>query len=210
MLSGMDEPTRTHPPLTTDVVPAGLLARRGQGPLPRALRTVVSTLHGLGIVIGHAFHARDTVQYPEEIVYLPPRYRGRIVLSRDPSGAERCVACYLCAVACPVDCIALQATEDETGRRYPEWFRINFSRCIFCGFCEDACPTYAIQLTPDVEMSEYERPNMVYEKEDLLIGGPGKYHDYDFYRVAGLAIGGKGKGEAACEAPPVDVHDLLP
>jgi len=59
-------------------------------------------------------------------------------------------------------------------------------------------------------MCEYERPNMVFEKEDLLIAGPGKYHDYDFYRVAGLAIGGKDKGEAQREAPPVDVHGLLP
>ena len=206
----MDAPPPTHPPLTTDVVQAGRLARRGQSLAPRIVRTVVSTLQGLGAVIGHAFHRRDTIQYPGEMVYLPPRYRGRIILSRDPAGEERCVACYLCAVVCPVDCIALQATEDESGRRYPAWFRINFSRCIFCGFCEDACPTYAIQLTPDVEMCEYERPNMVYEKEDLLIAGPGKYHDYDFYRVAGLAIGGKGKGEAEREAPPVDVHSLLP
>ena len=57
----------------------------------------------------------------------------------------------------------------------PEFFRINFSRCIFCGFCEEACPTYAIQLTPDFEMGEYDRQNLVYEKEDLLISGPGKY-----------------------------------
>ena len=192
------------------MITTGQLARRGQSLAPRIYRTVVSTLQALGIVIGHAFRERDTVQYPDEMVYLPPRYRGRIVLSRDPDGAERCVACYLCAAVCPVDCIALQATQDETGRRYPAWFRINFSRCIFCGFCEDACPTYAIQLTPDVEMCEYERPSMVYEKEDLLIAGTGKYHDYDFYRVAGLAVGGKDKGEAEGEASPVDLHDLLP
>ena len=204
------QPAETHPPLTTDVVVTGHLARRGQPLLPRIGRTVWSTLVGIGIVISHAWRSRDTVQYPEEMVYLPPRYRGRIILSRDPDGEERCVACYLCSAACPVDCIALQATTDEHGRRYPEWFRINFSRCIFCGFCEDACPTYAIQLTPDVEMSEYERPNMVYEKEDLLIAGPGKYHEYDFYRVAGLAIGGKSKGEAENEAPPADVRGLLP
>ena len=135
-----------------------------------------------------------TVQYPEEKPYLPPRWRGRIILSRDPDGEERCVACYLCAVACPVDCIALQATEDEHGRRYPEFFRINFSRCIFCGYCEEACPTYAIQLTPDFEMSEYDRQNLVYEKEDLLIGGPGKYHDYNFYRVAGRGDRRQGQG----------------
>jgi NADH-quinone oxidoreductase subunit I len=161
-------------------------------------------------VLKHTFAPRVTVQYPEQKRYLPPRWRGRIILSRDEGGAERCVACYLCAVACPVDCIALQATEDSGGRRYPEFFRINFSRCIFCGFCEDACPTYAIQLTPDYEMSEYVRQDMVYEKEDLLIGGPGKYRDYNFYRVAGVAIGGKGKGEAENERPPVDVKSLLP
>lgn len=151
-----------------------------------------------------------TIQYPEERAYVPPRWRGRIILSRSPDGQERCVACYLCAVACPVDCIALQATEASDGRRYPEFFRINFSRCIFCGFCEEACPTYAIQLTPDFEMSEYNRQSMVYEKEDLTIDGPGKYPDYDFYRVAGLKIAGKDKGEAENESPPVDVRELLP
>ena len=171
---------------------------------------MISLIKGLADVFMHAFRKRVTIQYPEKKAYLPPRWRGRIILSRDPDGAERCVACYLCAVTCPVDCIALQATEDENGRRYPAFFRINFSRCIFCGFCEDACPTYSIQLTPDYEMAEYYRQNMVYEKEDLLIDGVGKYPGYNFYRVAGLAIGGKDKGEAENEKPPMDVHTLLP
>lgn len=161
-------------------------------------------------ILLHTLRKRVTVQYPEERPYLSPRWRGRIILSRDPEGAERCVACYLCAAACPVDCIALQAAEDGIGRRYPDFFRINFSRCIFCGYCEEACPTYAIQLTPDFEMSEYSRPSLVYEKKDLLISGTGKYPGYNYYRVAGLAIGGKDKGEAENEKPPVDVRGLMP
>jgi NADH-quinone oxidoreductase subunit I len=167
-------------------------------------------LRGIWTVFLHLFHRPETVQYPDEKPYVPPRFRGRIILSRDPDGEERCVACYLCSVACPVDCISLQATEDAHGRRYPAFFRINFSRCILCGFCEEACPTYAIQLTPDYEMCEYDRQNLVYEKEDLLISGPGKYPDYNFYRVAGLAIGGKGKGEAEREEPPVNTRTLMP
>jgi len=171
---------------------------------------VLSLIRSIWIVFLHMFRRRVTVQYPDEKPYLAPRWRGRIILSRDPDGEERCVACYLCAVACPVDCIALQATEDEHGRRYPAFFRINFSRCIFCGYCEDACPTYAIQLTPDFEMGEYKRQNLVYEKEHLLIDGVGKYPGYNFWRVAGVQIGGKDKGESERENPPTDVHRLLP
>jgi NADH-quinone oxidoreductase subunit I len=171
---------------------------------------MLSIIRSLWEVFKHVVHPRVTVQYPDEKPYLPPRYRGRIILSRDPDGQERCVACYLCSIACPVDCIALQATEDEHGRRYPEFFRINFSRCIFCGFCEEACPTYAIQLTPDFEMGEYNRQNMVYEKEHLTIDGPGKYPGYNFYRQAGLAIAGKDKGEGENEEAPVDVRSLMP
>jgi NADH-quinone oxidoreductase subunit I len=174
------------------------------------LKGFLSQLQTLWTVLQHTFTRADTVPYPEQPPYLAPRYRGRIVLTRDPDGQERCVACNLCAVACPVDCIALQKAETADGRWHPEWFRINFSRCIYCGFCEEACPTYAIQLTPDFEFSEYDRHNMVYEKEHLLIDGPGKYPDYNFYRVAGKAIAGKDKGEAENEAPPVDVRSLLP
>ncbi len=171
---------------------------------------MLSILRTMWDVFLHMFHKRETLQYPDEKPETAARYRGRIILSRDPDGAERCVACYLCSAACPVGCISLQATQDENGRRYPEYFRINFSRCIFCGYCEEACPTFAIQLTPDYEMGEYYRQELVYEKEDLLISGEGKYHGYNFYRVAGLKIGGKDKGEAENESPPIDLRKLLP
>lgn len=169
-----------------------------------------SIARSLWMVFLKMFSKRVTIRYPEKKPYLPPRWRGRIILSRDPDHKERCVACYLCAAVCPVDCIALQATEDENGRRYPEIFRINFSRCIFCGLCEDACPTYAIQLTPDFEMGEYNRQSLVYEKEDLLIDGVGKYHGYSFYDQAGVAVGVKPKGGGVKEDPPVDVRTLMP
>jgi len=171
---------------------------------------MLSMLRTIWTVLLHLFRRPITVQYPEEKPYLPPRYRGRIILSRDPDGDERCVGCYLCSAACPVDCIALQAGERPDGRRYPEFFRINFSRCIMCGMCEEACPTYAIQLTPDFELCEFDRNNMVYEKEHLLIAGTGKYPDYSFWEVAGNTIASKHKGEAQNEAPPENVKSLMP
>ena len=75
---------------------------------------MLSLLRTIWDVLLHMFHHRVTVPcYPEQKAYLAPRYRGRIILSRDPDGGERCVGCYLCAAVCPVDCIALQATEDK-------------------------------------------------------------------------------------------------
>lgn len=179
-------------------------------PVWQQVKVLWSQVRTLGLVLAHTFTKKDTVEYPDVAPYMFPRWRGRIILSRDPDGEERCVACNLCAVACPVDCIALQKTEDEHGRWYPEFFRINFSRCIMCGLCEEACPTHAIQLTPDFEMAEYVRQDMVWEKQHLLINGTGKYHDYNYYRVAGKSIAGKDKGQARNELPPVDRRSLLP
>ncbi len=89
---------------------------------------VWSQFRSMWRILRHTFTRPETVQYPEQQPYLAPRYRGRIVLTVDPDGEERCVACNLCAVACPVDCIALQQGVKEDGRWYPEFFRINFQQ----------------------------------------------------------------------------------
>ncbi|QTM69323.1 NADH-quinone oxidoreductase subunit NuoI [Buchnera aphidicola (Hormaphis cornu)] len=156
------------------------------------------------------FATRETQNYPEEKVYLAPRYRGRIVLTLDSKNKERCVACNLCSAVCPVGCIALEKSETKDGRWFAKFFRINFSRCIFCGLCEEACPTTAIQLIPDFELSEYKREHLIYEKEDLLISGPGKYPDYDFYKKSGVNIKISQGYISKDKQKDVDVKKLLP
>jgi NADH-quinone oxidoreductase subunit I len=132
------------------------------------------------------------------------------VLTRDPDGRERCVACYLCSAACPVSCISMQSAEQPDGRRYARWFRINFGRCIYCGLCEEACPTSAIQLTPDFENVQRDILTLVYEKEDLLVDNCGKDPSYNFYEYAGVTTAQGNKGEHENEAPPVNVKSNLP
>jgi NADH-quinone oxidoreductase subunit I len=158
----------------------------------------------------HAWARRETVLYPEVRRQLPARWRGRIVLTRDPDGDERCVACYLCSAVCPTSCITIQGTEAADERRYAESFQINFSRCIFCGMCEEACPTLAIQLTNDFEMCEYKHEDLIYQKEHLLVDGPGKHPHYNYYRHAGVPIASKAIGEGVDEDPPVDRFSNLP
>lgn len=173
------------------------------------LSDMKAILGGFRITLFHMLRKPVTIQYPEEKRIPYPRYRARIVLTRDPDGGERCVACYLCSAACPVDCISMQAAEQEDGRRYAAWFRINFSRCIFCGLCAEACPTLAIQMTPDYEICTRDIMALVAEKEDLLIDGCGKDDSYNFYRRAGIAAT-QPRGEGLEETPPVDVRTLMP
>jgi len=157
----------------------------------------------------HLFRRPVTEQYPEFKRKLPERTRARIILTRDPDGDERCVACYLCSAVCPVSCISMQSAERGDGRRYPRWFRINFARCIFCGLCEEACPTLAIQLTPDFETCQYDILTLVAEKENLQVNHGGKNKEYNFYRYAGVKVLGD-KGTHIKEDPPIDLKSNLP
>ena len=162
------------------------------------------------LTLKYFFKPKATINYPYEKNPISPRFRGEHALRRYPNGEERCIACKLCSAVCPANAISIDSEENEDGTRRTTRFDIDAFKCVYCGFCEEACPTNAIQLTPDFEMAEYKRQDMVWEKEDLLINGTGKYHDYNFYRVAGKQIIGKDKGEGLNESAPVDVRSLMP
>lgn len=171
-----------------------------------ALKALAS---GFATTFMHLFRKPITEEYPEFKRQLPARSRARIILTRDPDGGERCVACYLCSAVCPVSCISMEAAEREDGRRYAAWFRINFGRCIYCGLCEEACPTAAIQLTPDYEFCKKNILEFVYEKEDLLVDHQGKDPDYNFYKVAGVATALADKGGHINEEEPVSIRSNI-
>jgi NADH-quinone oxidoreductase subunit I len=171
---------------------------------------VKALANGFATTFIHLFRKPITEQYPEYKRPLYARTRGLIILTRDPDGDERCVACYLCSAVCPVSCISMESAEREDGRRYAPWFRINFARCIYCGLCEEACPTSAIQLTPEYEFSKTDILKFVYEKEDLLVDHQGKDKEYNYYRYAGVVSGKGDKGEHIQEEKPVDVKSNLP
>lgn len=172
-------------------------------------RDIKGTLQPFWVTLRYLFTLPVTISYPEQKRTPPPRYRARMILTRDPDGEERCVACHLCSAACPVDCISMQAAERDDGRRHAAWFRINFARCIYCGLCAEACPTLAIQMSPAYELGNRDPLKLVWEKEDLLVDHGGKDPDYHFYRHSGIGVVAP-RGGNPDERPPVDVKTNLP
>jgi NADH-quinone oxidoreductase subunit I len=127
---------------------------------------------GLTTTVRHLLSPKMTVQTPEERHQIrdPLIYRGVHRLNRDAQGRVKCVACFLCATACPARCIDILAAESPWPDRekYPQSFTIDELRCIFCGMCEEACPVDAIELTSLYDLSGKSREEMIFDKEKLL------------------------------------------
>jgi len=129
---------------------------------------IIPMLKGLALTLRRFFSKPITIQYPEE--KLPPgqRWRGIQYFEKDERGKTKCVACGLCMVVCPSQCIYIETAEDEEGRRYPLRYELDATRCIFCGFCEEACPVGAIFMGKTCEWVEGQRGPLIMNTEELI------------------------------------------
>ena len=144
------------------------------------VQTVTALAKGFSVTFRTMLGKTTTEGYPDEPVHFLPRYRGIHVLQRDEDGLEKCVGCFLCAAACPANCIYIEAAENtdaeriSAGERYAKVYNIDYSRCIFCGYCVEACPTDAITHGHGFELATYDINSLVYRKEQLLEHPPKK------------------------------------
>jgi NADH-quinone oxidoreductase subunit I len=140
------------------------------------LEVVKAIAQGMALTAKRVPRKPITVQYPDEPVLIERRYRGMHILNQDENGKEKCVGCYLCAIACPADAIYIEAAEDPRpyderigiDRRYAKVYNIDYGKCIFCGYCEEACPEDAITMGPDFELAYETREAMIMTKDKLL------------------------------------------
>ncbi|HWR35125.1 MAG TPA: NADH-quinone oxidoreductase subunit I [Clostridia bacterium] len=113
-----------------------------------------------------------TEQYPLERPQIAERYRGAPRLNVNPDTDETlCIACDLCALACPEHLIVVSSERNpQTRRKELTTFTYDLSRCMFCGLCEDACPTDALELTQDFELANYTRGGLTWDRKTLEQG----------------------------------------
>jgi len=113
-----------------------------------------------------------TEQYPLERPMVAERYRGAPRLNMNPeTGETLCIACNLCALACPENLIVVGwHRDDATRRKVLTHFTYDTSRCMFCGLCEDACPTDCLELTQDFEMAYLTREGAIWDRHRLEAG----------------------------------------
>lgn len=127
---------------------------------------------GIRTTVREFFKPKFTVQYPEERLEPTDRFRGMFRFAYD-----RCIACKLCAMACPIDIIYIDVhdeTKEVDGKKKKikvlDRFDIDVKRCMFCSLCEEACPTKPVSIwltTKTYELTSYDRGELYFNMQEL-------------------------------------------
>ncbi|MCY4575900.1 MAG: hypothetical protein OXC55_04790 [Chloroflexi bacterium] len=120
-----------------------------------------------------------TAEYPSIAPTLAPRFMAHPVLTWDKDVPEPyCTGCLVCMRICPTDCIDVammdnpkHAEGDSTRRKIVEYFDLNVADCIMCGLCVEYCNFDAIIMSDNFDASQYARPNLMYDLDQLLEAG---------------------------------------
>ena len=121
--------------------------------MKRAIRELFtgfgSLLTGMRITLQQFFKPQVTVHYPHQTLPMPKRYRGHVILVRDPeTGKSLCIACKSCEKACPSDCLVVEGVKREGDKKKSVTdFHLDFSKCSLCGSCVEVCPVDALEFS---------------------------------------------------------------
>lgn len=136
------------------------------------LKAIADNLKGLwSLVVGLAITGRFAAS-PQLTVHYPRRaiadedlvtFRGPVELvpaEGDPT-QSKCVACGMCAKACPSGCLTVVKGEGKS----PKTWLCDFTMCSLCGTCAEVCPAHALRFSHDIYWVAERRQDMV---RDLL------------------------------------------
>jgi NADH-quinone oxidoreductase chain I len=114
-----------------------------------------TTLVGMSITAKYLVRRPVTVEYPDERLPIPDRYRGIHYLEQ-----EKCIYCFQCARACPIDCIEMDA--ERLGKEL-DWkgFTLDYNKCMFCELCVYPCPKDCIHMGKEFAFVVYDRRELI-------------------------------------------------
>ncbi|MDR1831068.1 MAG: NADH-quinone oxidoreductase subunit I [Candidatus Fibromonas sp.] len=138
--------------------------------IPEAIRGLYTTfrhfLRGL-----FKYETLPTIPYPVIKPPIPKDYRSKHRLLKRADGTPRCVACGMCAAACPARCIRVDGGESPNGlvEKRAVRFEIDHLACVFCGLCVEACPVDAIRMDTGVTSFVHDsREKFLVNMEELF------------------------------------------
>ena len=118
---------------------------------------VWTAMVGMSITFKYLLKKPVTVQYPNEQMPVNDRYRGIHYLEQD-----KCIYCFQCARACPIDCIEMDAVRDKKTKTL-DWkqFTLDYQKCMFCELCVYPCPEDCIHEGKEFAFVAYDRSEFV-------------------------------------------------
>ena len=129
---------------------------------------------GLAVTMKNAMRRPITTQYPEQKLNVSRRTRGnQLVWNKDA-----CIACSMCARACPVGCIDMVTSRDENKKLKMDKMDVDAGLCISCGLCVEACPQKCLFMDSAYEKACYSRKDLKLTKEDILMTEKSKPSGY--------------------------------
>lgn len=143
---------------------------------------LLDLVEGLRTTWRELWTPKVTICYPEQRIEPTDRFRGMFRFS-----FERCIACKLCAVACPIDIIYIDVhdeTQEVEGKKKKikvlDRYDIDVKRCMFCSLCEEACPTTPKSIwltTKTYEFAHYDRNALYMNMQELEYWDDRPYFD---------------------------------
>lgn len=140
------------------------------GVLYDVLTAAKSIVAGHRVTLKQLMRKPITLRYPEEKPDYPKGVRGIPALKVNPeSGDLNCTACGLCARACPVNVITVEAMVGPDGKKkqYPAVYDLDFTHCLVCNLCVEACPFDALEMAAYTELSQYNQDDLVFHRDQL-------------------------------------------
>ena len=130
-----------------------------------AVRSVLRGMRRTGYYFTH--HKEIiTQQYPDnkDVLVLPERFRGEVVMPHTETNEHRCTGCTACELACPNGTIKIitkfDISPEGKKKKAIDKFIYHLELCTMCNLCIEACPTDAIKMAQSFEHSVYNRADL--------------------------------------------------